>query len=64
LRYSPDGALDALERLDDRAAIDVARAAKDNALRLGVPWSSYLSARPDLARHLDLARPYEERVSW
>jgi hypothetical protein len=56
MHHSPEGVVLGVEQLTDRESLDTARAAKHAALRTGIRWNSYLSLRPELARHLKLAR--------
>lgn len=55
MRYSPAGVWLGAERVTDPVAIERACAWQGAALRLGVPWRSYVRERPHLAKHLSLA---------
>jgi hypothetical protein len=52
LHYDADGTWLGTEPVVDPATIAQACAWRDAALRLGMPWTDYIAARPQLARHV------------
>ena len=52
MRYEPDGTWAGAERIHDPESIVKACQVRDKALHDAVPWSAYITSKPDLQRRL------------